>query len=265
MADVDQNGNVLARYAATQSIDEPLAELRSATTSYFEADGLGSVTSLTTPAGALGNTYRYDSYGSLPASNGSIANRFQYTAREFDPETGLYYYRARYYDPGAGRFLTEDPVGFKGGINLYAYVRGNPISRIDPRGLWGIFGFGAVTFATPTPGVRAAGEGVGLVGYNNNSGAYAGVILAGGLEIGSQANYIGGFEGVESTTSCATPKKIKLKEAAIGLEIPFLVGFGIGVGRYDTANDRGYFFFVDGGAIGDHGSLGFGFSTAARP
>src|SRR5258707_1044614 len=83
--------------------------------------------------------------------------------------------------PLAGRFLTEDPVGFVGGVNFYDYVRSNPINRIDPRGLWGVFGFGALTAATPTPGIRAAGEAVGLVGYNSNDGASAGVILAGGV------------------------------------------------------------------------------------
>jgi YD repeat-containing protein len=82
VADVDQSGNVLARYAATQNIDEPMAELRSTTTSYYSQDGLDSVTSLTTSAGALGNTYTYDSFGKLTSSNGSIGNRFQYTARE---------------------------------------------------------------------------------------------------------------------------------------------------------------------------------------
>ena len=135
VADVDQNGNALARYAATQNIDEPLAELRSGVTSYYSRDGLGSVTSLTTSAGALGNTYSYDSYGNMTASSGSIANRFQYTGREFDPETGLYYYRARYYPPASGRFLNEDPIGFGGGINFYAYVGNNPAGAIDPLGL----------------------------------------------------------------------------------------------------------------------------------
>ena len=96
VADIDQNGNVLARYAETQNIDEPLAELRSGTTSYYEADGLGSVTSLTSGAGAIANTYTYDSFGKVTASTGSITNRFQYTAREFDSESGLYYYRVRY-------------------------------------------------------------------------------------------------------------------------------------------------------------------------
>jgi RHS repeat-associated protein len=135
--DVDQNANVLARYAGTQNIDEPLAELRSGTTSYYEQDGLGSVTSLTTSAGGLGNTYTYDSFGRLAASSGSIANRFQYSAREFDIETGLYYYRARYYDSSTGRFLSEDPIAWVGGsANFYDYVGNDPVSLADPTGLY---------------------------------------------------------------------------------------------------------------------------------
>jgi RHS repeat-associated protein len=134
IADIDQNGNVLARYTETQNIDEPLAELRSGTTSYYEADGLGSVTSLSGSSGSLANTYTYDSFGNVTASTGTVTNRFQYTAREFDSESGLYYYRARYYDPNAGRFLSEDPIDFLGGVNFYRYVRNNPPKYRDPNG-----------------------------------------------------------------------------------------------------------------------------------
>jgi RHS repeat-associated protein len=132
--DVDQNSNVLARYEQTTNIDEPLAELRSGTTSYYEADGLGSVTSLSSSTGALANTYTYDSFGNLTASTGSIANRFQYTGREFDPETAIYYYRARYYDPTVGRFISEDPIKFKSGIDFYSYVKESAVNWRDPRG-----------------------------------------------------------------------------------------------------------------------------------
>jgi RHS repeat-associated protein len=59
-----------------------------------------------------------------------------FTGREWDTETGLYSYRARYYDPRVGRFLSEDPVRFAGGINLYAYVENNPVNRTDPKGWW---------------------------------------------------------------------------------------------------------------------------------
>jgi RHS repeat-associated protein len=116
-------------------VDEPLAQYQGLTTSYFHADGLGSVTSLTDGSGQLADSYVYDSFGNLTASTGTITNPFQYTGREYDPETGLYYYRARYFDPVIGRFISQDPVGFGAGLNFYAYVRGNPANLIDPSGL----------------------------------------------------------------------------------------------------------------------------------
>lgn len=59
-----------------------------------------------------------------------------FTGREWDKETGLYYYNARYYDPMEGRFVSKDPIGFDGGdVNLYAYVRNNPVNLKDPSGL----------------------------------------------------------------------------------------------------------------------------------
>jgi RHS repeat-associated protein len=64
-----------------------------------------------------------------------VTNPFQYTGRELDTETSLYYYRARYYDSQPGRFLNGDPLGFGQGVNFYAYVANNPITWIDPTGL----------------------------------------------------------------------------------------------------------------------------------
>lgn len=123
-----------ARYVDTLGIDEPLEELISGTASYYEQDGLGSVTSLSNSSGALVNTYSYDSYGKLLASTGTTPNPFQYTGREFDAETGAYYYRARYYDQNVGRFISEDPIGFKGGVDFYAYVKNKPTRLMDPTG-----------------------------------------------------------------------------------------------------------------------------------
>jgi len=60
---------------------------------------------------------------------------YTFTGREWDKETGLYYYRARYYDPMEGRFISKDPIGFSGGINLYSYTAENPINYTDPFGL----------------------------------------------------------------------------------------------------------------------------------
>jgi RHS repeat-associated protein len=82
------------------------------------------------------STRTYDSFGNLVTSSGSIVNNFRYTGREWDAETGLYYYRARYYDQQSGRFLREDPLGFAVGQNHSLYVSNNPVKRKDPLGLW---------------------------------------------------------------------------------------------------------------------------------
>ena len=135
LEETDSSGNVLATYARSKNIDEPLSELRVGTTSYYEQDGLGSVTSLSSSTAAIANAYVYDSFGKLSASTGTLANPFQYTGREFDPETGVYYYRARYLDNNVGRFISEDPIQFRGGVNFYSYVLNSPINRTDPSGL----------------------------------------------------------------------------------------------------------------------------------
>ena len=133
--ELDGGGNVSARYTEGAHVDEWLAELRSGTISYYQQDGLGSVTSLSNSGGALANTYAYDSYGKLIASTGTLTNPFQYAGRELDSETGTYYYRARYYDPAAGRFLSEDPMRFGEGTDFYPYVGNNPVTMADPLGL----------------------------------------------------------------------------------------------------------------------------------
>ena len=81
------------------------------------------------------NSYAYDSYGNLTNYTGTTTNQIRYTGRDFDPETGLYYDRARYYDPSAGRFLSEDPIRFLGGNNFYPYVGNSPTNFFDPLGL----------------------------------------------------------------------------------------------------------------------------------
>ncbi|GAC1669002.1 MAG: hypothetical protein NVS9B4_25040 [Candidatus Acidiferrum sp.] len=132
--EVDPLGTMVTRYAQGLNIDEPLAMLQAGVTSYYHADGLGSITSMTDATGAVANTYSYDAFGNTTAT-GTLVNPFQYTGREFDAETGLYYYRARYYNSNAGRFLSEDPTGFRAGANFYPYVSGNPLIFNDPTGL----------------------------------------------------------------------------------------------------------------------------------
>jgi RHS repeat-associated protein len=114
--------------------DEVFQRTDSAGARNFLTDALGSTLALTDSTGALQTQYTFDPFGSTSMSGSSSTNSFVYTGREVDA-TGLYFYRARYYSPAVQRFLSEDPLGFKGGINLFSYVGNNPVNFVDPLGL----------------------------------------------------------------------------------------------------------------------------------
>jgi RHS repeat-associated protein len=138
IAELDANGSFVSRYTQGEEVDEPLAEFKGGTSAFYEQDGLSSVTTLSGPAGAVVNSYSYDAFGNLTASTSLLTNPFHYTGRDFDSETGLRYYRARYYDSKFGRFVSEDPIAYDGGINFYSYVGNNPQNFIDPSGKYPI-------------------------------------------------------------------------------------------------------------------------------
>src|SRR5208283_1881910 len=116
-------------------------------------DNLESVLGLSGHDGTVLQTISYDPFGNQLSTTGTANNnQLHYTGREQDPDTGLYNYRARIYDPTTGRFCTEDPKAFKAGVNFYSYCLGNPVNCNDPYGFdsWsfgysinaGVFGFG---------------------------------------------------------------------------------------------------------------------------
>ncbi len=150
IAEYDNSNNLIAKYIHGQRIDEVISLTKAGNTYYYHYDGLGSVTDITNSSGALVEKYTYDIYGSViikdannnVLSQSAIGNRYMFTGREYDAETGLYYYRARYYDPSIGRFLQTDPIGYWGGINLYTYVKNNPINFDDPTGLFDTYAAG---------------------------------------------------------------------------------------------------------------------------
>jgi RHS repeat-associated protein len=145
----DTGGATLATYVYGNYIDEILTMDR-AGTFYYHQNSLWSVEAITNAASSIVERYAYDAYGLPTITNGAgmfvtpnswgtahsaIGNPWMFTGRQFDEETGLYFYRARYYDSDKGRFIQRDPLGYVDGMNLYAYVRDNPIDRIDPLGL----------------------------------------------------------------------------------------------------------------------------------
>jgi RHS repeat-associated protein len=171
--EIDQGGNILARYARTTNIDEPLSELRSGTTNFYEEDVVSSTTSLTNTSGSIAATYLYDSFGNLTASSGTLTNPFQYTGREFDSELGQYFYRARYYDQATGRFLREDPMSFTAGPNFYVYALQNPVRYRDPFGLWTVQIGGTICGNIPLWGpVGIGGSGFGGIAYDGHHWAW---------------------------------------------------------------------------------------------
>ena len=132
----DGDWNVQGKYLFTLDIDDPLMVQQGDNLYYYHKDGLGSVVNLTDSSQSIVKGYTYKSFGDIYSETGSVVQPFTFTGREYDPESGLYYYRARYYDPRAGRFLTRDPIGFAGGdVNLYRYVHNNPVKWADPLGL----------------------------------------------------------------------------------------------------------------------------------
>ena len=120
-------------YLTGAGIDETLSRTDSSGTENYLTDNLGSTVTLTNSAGAISTSYSYEPYGNTTATGTTSSNALQYTGRENDGD-GLYYYRARYYSPTYGRFISEDPIRLLGGTNLYGYADGNPIDYYDPTG-----------------------------------------------------------------------------------------------------------------------------------
>src|SRR6266536_2397998 len=133
LRDLDGTGNAIADYLNGPGIDNKLRQISGGAALYFVQDHLGTTRALADATGNVSSSLDYDSYGNV--SSGSASTRYTYNGREIDSDVGLIYYRARWYDPQQGRFISEDPIGFRGGINFYGFVENNPVNYIDPLGL----------------------------------------------------------------------------------------------------------------------------------
>ncbi len=125
------------RYLYGPAIDQVLAdESAGGVVHWMLADHEGTVRDIIDSGGNLINHIVYDSFGRTTSESTPAARTiYGYTGRQRDDETGLYYYRARYYDTANGRFLSEDPAGFAAGdVNLSRYVTNSPTNFVDPTG-----------------------------------------------------------------------------------------------------------------------------------
>ena len=139
----DGDGNQTERFLHGARIDEVIAqENADGEVLWALTDNLGSVRVLLDNDGNVINEIIYDAFGNVTVKSDPDVNfRFGYTGRELDEETGLYYYRSRYYDPAVGQFINEDTIGFAGGdANLYRYTFNSPLNYRDPDGklVWAI-------------------------------------------------------------------------------------------------------------------------------
>jgi RHS repeat-associated protein len=104
---------------------------------YYYADGNGNVATLVNASETVVAEYQYDPFGNLLSMRGALAegNLYRFSSKEYHPNSGLYYYGYRFYDPNLQRWLNRDPIEEMGGINLYQFVFNNPVNLVD---LWGL-------------------------------------------------------------------------------------------------------------------------------
>jgi RHS repeat-associated protein len=281
------DGQLAATILTGLNIDEVIARTvnvsggsnPTATKSYL-TDALGSVLAMTNEGQNPEAFYGYSAYGETQALgvDGDIPiNSNQYTARENDGLVGgtsggaLYYYRARYYDPVLKRFTSEDPIGLRGGLNVYAYVDGDPSSFTDPTGrfAWIIIGAGvgaiyeAISKARADPCASWSDIGVAAVGGAISGALTTAAPVTGGIlkavAYGAAASGLGNV--VTQMTSSGGPQSLDFGSIANAAAFGG-VGGGLGniAGLANALSGVRYSGMTATQAIAQGKSVGTGFS-----
>jgi len=129
MTYVHDPGRVIGTILADVDSDDP----SSGTYRYYFQDNIGSTRRLRNDAKASLGSYEYTPYGQVYLQSGATI-RYKFTGKEWDDDAKLYYFPYRCYSPSMARWITRDPLGLLSGPNLYPYVEGNPLVRVDPEG-----------------------------------------------------------------------------------------------------------------------------------
>ncbi len=225
-------GLVGVNYLRSLNIDEPFIRQAGPGNEHYHTDALGSSLALSNTQSSASTTYTYEPFGKTTQTGAVSTSTFKFTGREEDA-SGLYYYRARYYQPRLQRFIAEDSIGYLGGdVNLYGYVGQNPILRTDPSGQIplgpGVIlgcGLGAMSgYIGAKKPVQGAIVG-GLVGCS------LGPLIAGiprgipGLLVGA---YVGGLAGSVSAGAAGGDMRLGTVAGVIGGGLGGLIGGGSG-------------------------------------
>jgi len=185
LAETDSSGNITAYYVYGSGLISKITPSNQAY--YYHFDAIGSTIAMSDSSGSIVNKYAYDAFGKVLNQEEAIPNPFKYVGGYgvMEEGNGLFYMRARYYDPEAGRFINKDPIGFLGGLNMYAYVGNNPVNWIDPLGL--DFSTGVAFHVETVNPLTSGGGGIWGYNYQNNvlysySGRGIGLDIGGGVE-----------------------------------------------------------------------------------
>jgi len=287
----DGSGELQMTFVHGPGIDEPLSvtyykkqnskkDKVKKETNYYTADALGSIVRLTDKKGNIVESYEYDSFGNFRDSEDDMSQPYAYTGREYDEETGLYYYRARYYDSSVGRFISKDPiVGFieyPSSQNRYSYVTNNPARYVDPFGLSksdvsltgrgsevGILGYQQqelgllqmiITNIPSSAGICVNGEG-GIGALVSAGGCF--VVTPGGIGIVPNAGFLGstgGSVGWDAQVMISNAKTVKDYEG-LDITVGGSAKLGGGVSADYSYGTNGGWSLAVGGGEGASGTL----------
>ncbi len=242
-ADFDSTGGLRRVWLAAPGIDRWLGFVDCANPAApalytYCTDAQGSVLAVTDAAGNVVETYDYDAWGRLlairdaagcPLARSAVGNRIFWQGREYFPDLGLYHFRARWYDPVTGRFLSKDPLGIAAGLNLYAFCGGDPVNHLDPYGTsWqsvaSSFVVGVVVGAVVAAAIAAAVPAVTAVLAGALGAEMASASMTFGMTL--MAGY-GAYRGIKNTMDAVSTGDWDTASYNVGL-----FAGGVAVGGY---------------------------------